>query len=73
MIALARVFSDRVRCRYLALDAQPDLVGWYEARGFQINKAEQRQRLESAAGKRPLEDVAVSMRFDLLRMGHPAN
>jgi GNAT superfamily N-acetyltransferase len=67
MIALARVVSRRMGCRYLVLDAQPEVVGWYEARGFRINKAEQKQRMDAAViANRPLDEIAVSMRFDLL-------
>lgn len=66
MISLARVLSRRAGCRYLTLDAQPDLTRWYEDRGFRINKAEQKQRIDAAAGRRDPSEVAVSMRFDLL-------
>lgn len=66
VIAFARECSPRIGCRYLALDAQPDLVRWYEARGFLINKAEQKHRIAAAMGKRPIDQIAVSMRFDLM-------
>lgn len=66
VISLARILSRRAGCRYLTLDAKPDLTGWYETRGFRINKIEQKQRIEAMAGERPLEELAVSMRFDLL-------
>lgn len=66
VIAFARECAPRIGCRYLALDAQPDLVPWYRARGFLIDKAEQRQRIAAALGKRPIDQLAVSMRFDLL-------
>jgi hypothetical protein len=66
MIALGREVSDFVACRYVALDAQPDLVQWYAGQGFRINRSEQKQRIEAAAGKRDPAEVPVSMRFDLL-------
>jgi GNAT superfamily N-acetyltransferase len=66
VIAFARECSPRIGCRFLALDAQPDLVRWYGARGFVINKAEQKQRIAAAMGKRPIEHLPVSMRFDLM-------
>lgn len=63
----ARQAPVRFTCRYVTVDAQPDLVGWYGRRGFVINKLLQKQRLEAVAGKRDPADLAVSMRFDLLR------
>jgi GNAT superfamily N-acetyltransferase len=66
MIGLAREVSEYVACRYVALDAEPNLVDWYVAQGFRINRSEQRQRIEAAAGKRDAALVPVSMRFDLL-------
>jgi GNAT superfamily N-acetyltransferase len=66
MVGLARESSEFVGCRYLALDARPDLVGWYAKRGFRINKVMQKERIEAATGKRDPADIPVSMRFDLL-------
>jgi GNAT superfamily N-acetyltransferase len=69
-IRLARDLSARVGCRYLTLDAQPDLVGWYTAFGFVPNKTMQERRIQDAtAHRRPVEDLAVSMRFDLRAPG----
>jgi ribosomal protein S18 acetylase RimI-like enzyme len=62
----ARQLSNSLGCRYVTLDAHPELVGWYEKHGFVINKLVQKQRIEAAAGKRPLDLLPVSMRFDLL-------
>jgi GNAT superfamily N-acetyltransferase len=66
MVGLARESSEFIGCRYLALDAHPDLIGWYAKRGFRINKVMQKQRIEAAAGKHDPADIPVSMRFDLL-------
>jgi GNAT superfamily N-acetyltransferase len=67
VVALGREGSKRYGCRYLTLDAQPDLVGWYQEQGFVINRVVQRQRVEAAiASGRPVEQLAVSMRFDLI-------
>jgi GNAT superfamily N-acetyltransferase len=67
VIAVAQEASERVGCRYVALDAQPALVGWYESIGFAINKVAQKQRVEAAiASNRPVDELAVSMRFDLV-------
>lgn len=65
VVALAREAADHVGCRYVSLDAHPDLVGWYERHGFVINKLHQKARIAAAAGKSDPAHVAVSMRFDL--------
>jgi GNAT superfamily N-acetyltransferase len=67
VIRLARELSGRVGCRYLTLDAQPDLVAWYADRlGFLRNDTTQERREKDAlAHRRPIESLAVSMRFDL--------
>jgi hypothetical protein len=54
-------------CRYVILDAQPELVPWYEKQGFLINSATQRKRIEQwPASERDPATLNVSMRFDLL-------
>lgn len=53
MIAFAQEQARRVGCRYVSLDAQPDLAGWYEAQGFKRNKLMQRS------------PHTVSMRYDI--------
>jgi GNAT superfamily N-acetyltransferase len=65
VIALARDAATRYGCRYLTLDAQPDLVAWYKGHGFVINKLQQKQKIEAAAGRAGPEPLTVSMRFDL--------
>ena len=68
VIALARDEAPRVGCRYVTLDAQPDLVPWYERRGFRRNLLRQDQRiLDAVKHGRDAERIAVSMRFDLRR------
>ncbi|HEX5725210.1 MAG TPA: GNAT family N-acetyltransferase [Longimicrobiaceae bacterium] len=66
MTAFAWDVGREVACRYVTLDAQPELVGWYEGRGFVRNRTMQAQRIEEAQrfGRTP-EQVPVSMRFDL--------
>lgn len=64
VVNLAIELSQRVGCRYVTLDAQPDLVEWYQRLGFKINKVIQKQRLESAGTRSP-DEIPVSMRFDL--------
>ena len=55
-----------VGCRVLSLDANPEVVGWYESQGFDRNVQEQRDRIERArAAGRQAEHLPVSMRFDL--------
>ena len=64
VIALAIELSQRAGCRYVTLDAKPDLVEWYQSLGFEINQLKQKQRIEAAAGRNP-DEIPVSMRFDL--------
>lgn len=65
-VELAREVGQRVACRYLTLDAQPDLVGWYEALGFVRNRVRQEERIADAIRhRRDPERVPVSMRFDM--------
>jgi ribosomal protein S18 acetylase RimI-like enzyme len=66
IVEFARGEASRVGCRYLTLDAQPDLVGWYQSLGFQRNVQRQDQRVQNAiAHRRDPDLIAVSMRFDL--------
>lgn len=53
MIAFAQEQAGRVGCRYLSLDAQLDLVSWYERQGFRKNKLVRRSA------------DSVSMRYDI--------
>jgi GNAT superfamily N-acetyltransferase len=64
VVNFALEMSQRVGCRYVTLDAQPDLVEWYQRLGFKINRVIQKQRIE-AAGTRDPAEIPVSMRFDL--------
>jgi GNAT superfamily N-acetyltransferase len=64
MIDFASRLSARVGCRYVTLDAHPDLVTWYERQGFVVNKIEQRAR-EEVASRHGASRGSVSMRFDL--------
>lgn len=62
----ARWVRRRIGCRYVTLDAQPHLVGWYEAQGFVRSIDEQAYRVRMAAERgRAAEGLPVSMRFDL--------
>lgn len=64
VIALAIELSWYVGCRYVTLDAKPDLVEWYSGLGFEINQLKQKQRIAAAAHRNP-DEIPVSMRFDL--------
>ena len=64
VIGLAIELSRYVGCRYVTLDAKPDLVGWYQSLGFEINQLKQKQRIAAAADRHP-DEIPVSMRFDL--------
>lgn len=53
-------------CRYLTLDAQPDLLRWYESQGFVRNKQTQNERMRRALERGVDPDtLPVSMRLDL--------
>jgi GNAT superfamily N-acetyltransferase len=52
-------------CRFVTVDARPELVGWYERQGFRVNRVMQNQRVQETAGKRDPLDIPVSMRLDL--------
>lgn len=67
-VEFARRTGTTVGCRYLTLDAQPDLVRWYEEQGFVRNKLVQNERERRAAESGdPARQagVKVSMRLDL--------
>ena len=67
VVRLAQTVATEVGCRYVTLDSQPDLVVWYERRGFKRNYLRQTERILDALthGREP-DRIAVSMRFDLL-------
>jgi GNAT superfamily N-acetyltransferase len=69
----ARTLRGSVGCRLITLDAEPELVGWYESLGFRRNQEEQsyRQRLAAETGRDPAA-LPLSMRFDL-REAHPSD
>lgn len=72
-VALVKDFRRGVGCRLITLDAQPDLVPWYERQGFSSNALEQQARLERARGEgRDDQRLPVSMRFDLREPGTDA-
>lgn len=68
IIGLGWEVSEDVGCRYLALDAEPGLVGWYQRQGFTINRTMQKQRMEAFADQERQQELPVSMRFDLLNL-----
>lgn len=65
-VSLALETRGIAACRYLTLDAQPDLVPWYESQGFVRNRVAQNERIRRAA-ERNTDPAAlpVSMRLDL--------
>lgn len=63
---LAQRVGEQVGCRYLTIDAQRDLVTWYEGIGFKPNELRQQQRIaEAIQHRREPEAIPVSMRLDL--------
>lgn len=66
IISRAQDEAKRIGCRFLTLDAQPDLVSWYADQGFVQNKLRQDRRIQEAIARgRDPSTIAVSMRFDL--------
>jgi GNAT superfamily N-acetyltransferase len=63
---LATEVGALVGCRYVTLDAQPDLEPWYAAQGFVRNTLHQQQRIDEATlHLRDPDQIPVSMRYDL--------
>lgn len=67
VVVLARDVAQRVGCRYVTLDAQGDVVPWYERLTFKRNQLKQSRRVDDARahGRHP-DGIAVSMRYNLL-------
>jgi GNAT superfamily N-acetyltransferase len=66
VLSRAQDETRRLGCRFVTVDAQPDLVGWYENRGFVRNRLRQERRSEEALARgRDPSQIPVSMRFDL--------
>ncbi|HET7232428.1 MAG TPA: GNAT family N-acetyltransferase [Longimicrobium sp.] len=66
VVRLAQRVGDIAGCRYITVDAQPDLVEWYANQGFKRNELRQSQRIAEAVryGRDPSR-IPVSMRFDI--------
>lgn len=66
VVEMALQIGDSMGCRFVILHAQPDLVDWYEAQGFEVIRSEQAARRARAqeAGDDP-DRVPVAMYFDL--------
>lgn len=55
-------------CRFIILDSEPNLTGWYAAQGFIQNREAQEYRKDLARTTGRNQDaLPVSMRFDLRR------
>ena len=66
IVDLARADTAPARCRYVTLDARPDLIGWYARQGFVPNELRQQERIRDAIEhRRDPATIPVSMRFDL--------
>jgi GNAT superfamily N-acetyltransferase len=65
-IRKAQQLSQEVGCRFVTLDAKPDLKGWYEQQGFIENKLDQKERQDRRSNHR---ELAISMRFDIKELG----
>lgn len=68
VVDLANELGVHVGCRYVTLDAQPELEAWYTDQGFVRNHLRQEQRIDDAiTHRRDLASLPVSMRYDLRR------
>lgn len=66
VIDFANELSGRLACRYVTLDAQPELEPWYLEQGFRRNQLHHENRVRDAIShRRDPAQVPVSMRFDL--------
>lgn len=66
---IAHRLSHTIGCRYLTVDAKPEVVDWYKHREFKINKVDRKALAERAekAGKDP-KLLPLSMRIDLFSL-----
>jgi GNAT superfamily N-acetyltransferase len=68
VVGLAEDIGNHVGCRYVTLQANPDVERWYQVLGFVRNRLHHQQRLDDAiAHQRDPERIPISMRFDLRR------
>lgn len=59
----------RVGCRYLTVDAEPDLTDWYEKQEFRTNRLVQKELEERAAVRQvSVAELPRSMRLDLFSL-----
>jgi GNAT superfamily N-acetyltransferase len=69
-VQIALTVANFVGCRYLTLEARPELVEFYEKQGFVQNELAQEVRKRDArAHSRNPDGIPVSMRFDLREPG----
>jgi GNAT superfamily N-acetyltransferase len=67
VIEYVRQASLGIGCRYVTVDARPELEAWYAAQGFVRNKVVNKRKLEHAlAAGRDERGIPISMRYDLL-------
>jgi len=65
-IEYARGIRTGIGCRFVTLEAEPDLVGWYGSLGFESSVEEQAaRRAHAVATGRDPDALPVTMRFDL--------
>jgi GNAT superfamily N-acetyltransferase len=67
--ALALRLSQQIGCRYLTVDAKPDVVEWYRKQEFKVNNEVRKAREQRAYARGiPLDRLPVSMRIDLFSL-----
>lgn len=64
--ALALRLSHQIGCRYLTVDAKPDVVDWYRSQEFKVNNEVRKERERRAQARNTsVDQLPVSMRLDL--------
>lgn len=65
-VAIALKLRSHVGCRYLSVDAKPDVTEWYQRQEFKINRIARKEREENARVRGiDVEELPVSLRLDL--------
>lgn len=68
-VGIALEVRRQVGCRYVTVDAKPDLVEWYADQEFKRNKIDRKEKEERAREHGlDIDEMPVSMRMDLLSL-----
>ena len=65
-VAIGLDLRTRIGCRYLTVDAKRDVIEWYAAQEFKVNKLHNKELIERAEKRKvDVNDLPLSMRLDL--------